>query len=91
MWNAATRSTRLKNSASESTKAGRPAGELRHVGLASRRSILCIYAMRYEWDEAKNLRNQRKHDGISFELAALVFADQHCLVYADRIDSRTEE
>src|ERR1017187_10209078 len=47
--------------------------------------------MRYEWDEAKNLRNQRKHDGISFELAALVFDDERCLVYADRIDSKTEE
>jgi hypothetical protein len=47
--------------------------------------------MRYEWDEAKNLRNQRKHDGISFELAALVFEDKGCLVYADRIDSKTEE
>jgi uncharacterized DUF497 family protein len=47
--------------------------------------------MRYEWDEAKNLRNQRKHDGISFELAALVFEDERCLVYSDRIDSKTEE
>ena len=47
--------------------------------------------MRYEWDEAKNLRNQRKHDGISIELAALVFEDERCLVYADRIDSKTEE
>lgn len=47
--------------------------------------------MRYEWEEAKNLRNQRKHDGISFELAALVFEDEHCLVYPDRIDSKTEE
>jgi uncharacterized protein len=47
--------------------------------------------MRYEWNEAKNRRNQRKHDGISFELAALVFEDERCLVYADRIDSRTEE
>ena len=47
--------------------------------------------MRYEWDEAKNLRNQRKHDGISFELATLVFEDERCLVYADRIDSKTEE
>jgi len=47
--------------------------------------------MRYEWDEAKNLRNQRKHDGISFELAALVFEDERCLVYADRIDCTTEE
>ena len=52
-------------------------------------STLCIYAMRYEWDEAKNLRNQRRHDGISFELAALVFEDERCLVYADRTDSRT--
>jgi uncharacterized protein (DUF4415 family) len=47
--------------------------------------------MRYEWDEAKNLRNQRKHEGISFELAALVFEDERCLVYPDRIDSKTEE
>lgn len=47
--------------------------------------------MRYEWDEAKNLRNQRKHDGISFELATLVFEDDHCLVYPDRTDSKTEE
>jgi uncharacterized DUF497 family protein len=46
--------------------------------------------MRYEWEEAKNLRNQRKHDGISFELAALVFEDERCLVYADRIDSKTK-
>jgi uncharacterized DUF497 family protein len=47
--------------------------------------------MHYEWDEAKNLRNQRKHNGISFELAALVFEDEHCLICADRIDSRTDE
>src|SRR5258708_26869536 len=47
--------------------------------------------MRYEWDEAKNLRNQRKHDGISFELATLVFEDERCLIFADRIDSKTEE
>ena len=47
--------------------------------------------MRYEWDETKNLRNQRKHDGISFELAALVLDDERCLAYADRIDSKTEE
>lgn len=47
--------------------------------------------MRYEWDEAKNLRNQRKHDGISFELASLVFEDERCLVYADRIDGKTDE
>ena len=27
----------------------------------------------------------------SFELAALVFEDERCLVYADRIDNKTEE
>jgi hypothetical protein len=47
--------------------------------------------MRYEWSQGKNLRNQRKHDGVSFELAALAFEDENRLVYADRIDSRTEE
>jgi uncharacterized DUF497 family protein len=44
----------------------------------------------YEWDEAKNRRNQRKHAGISFELAALVFEDRHCLVGLDRIDETGE-
>lgn len=39
--------------------------------------------MRYEWDEAKNRENQRKHDGISFELAALVFQDERCLIGMD--------
>ena len=47
--------------------------------------------MRYGWDESKNRRNQRKHDGISFEQATLVFEDERCLVYPDRIDSTTEE
>jgi len=47
--------------------------------------------MRYEWDETKNLLNQQRHDGISFELAALVFEDERCLVYADPIDSKTGE
>ena len=47
--------------------------------------------MRYEWDEAKNKRNRRKHGGISFELAVLVFDDERCLVYPDRIDRETKE
>src|SRR6267378_660862 len=38
-----------------------------------------------------NLRNERKHEGISFELAALVFEDERCLVYPERLDSKTEE
>ena len=41
--------------------------------------------MRYEWDEAKNRENERKH-GVSFEHAALVFDDECCLVCEDRIE-----
>jgi len=41
------------------------------------RNTVCIYN-RYEWDEAKNLRNQRAHGGVAFELAALVFQDETC-------------
>jgi uncharacterized DUF497 family protein len=51
---------------------------------------MCIYVVRYEWDEAKNRRNQRTHAGISFELAALVFEDERCLVGLDRIDESGE-
>jgi uncharacterized DUF497 family protein len=46
--------------------------------------------MRYEWDERKNRQNQRKHGGISFELAALVFEDEHCLIGLDRVDENGE-
>ena len=52
---------------------------------------LCIYRVRYEWDEAKNRRNQRKHGGISFEMATLVFEDERCLVNLDRIDETGEQ
>jgi len=47
--------------------------------------------VRYEWDEEKNRQNQQKHGGISFELATLVFEDERCLVYMDRIDDHTGE
>jgi uncharacterized DUF497 family protein len=47
--------------------------------------------VRYEWDDAKNLRNQRAHGGVTFELAALVFEDEACLVAPDRIDRVTGE
>jgi uncharacterized DUF497 family protein len=46
--------------------------------------------MYYEWDEEKNRLNQRKH-GIPFEIAALVFEDERCLVRPDRIDERGEQ
>ncbi len=47
--------------------------------------------MRYEWDERKNLENQRRHNGISFELAALVFEDEYCLIILDRVDESGEQ
>jgi uncharacterized DUF497 family protein len=46
--------------------------------------------MQYEWDENKNRPNQRKH-GISFEMAALAFEDERCLVRLDRIDEAGEQ
>jgi hypothetical protein len=47
--------------------------------------------MRYEWDERKNRENQRKHGGISFELAALVFEDEHRVISLDRVDEMAEQ
>jgi uncharacterized DUF497 family protein len=55
------------------------------------RITLCIYIVRYEWDEGKSRRNQQKHGGISFELATLAFEDEHCLVYTDHIDQTGEQ
>ena len=46
--------------------------------------------MRYEWDERKNRLNQKKHR-ISFEIAALVFEDECCLVRPDRVDETGEQ
>jgi len=42
--------------------------------------------VRFEWDEAKNRSNQRKHDGVSFELARQVFEDPLHLSVQDRIE-----
>lgn len=47
--------------------------------------------MRYEWDEAKNRRNQRQHGGISFGMAALVFEDERCLIGPDRVGDTGEQ
>lgn len=43
--------------------------------------------IRFTWDENKNVTNQSKHDGISFELAAQVFHDPLRLTRQDRIES----
>ena len=42
-------------------------------------------AMRFEWDSGKDRSNQRKHDGIDFEVASRVFADPNVLIYEDRV------
>ena len=42
-------------------------------------------ALRFEWDEAKNLSNRRKH-GVSFEEATAVFRDPLCVSAQDRIN-----
>ena len=43
-----------------------------------------------EWDENKNQQNIRKH-GISFQTAALVFADEERIEYYDRLHSQDED
>ena len=40
--------------------------------------------IRFEWDEAKNLTNQRKH-GVSFQEASQVFWDPLHVIVADRV------
>ena len=43
-----------------------------------------------EWDEVNNQRNIEKH-GISFETAALVFADEERIEYYDKLHSQEED
>lgn len=43
-----------------------------------------------EWDDNKNQMNIRKH-GISFETAALVFADEERIEYYDKLHSQDED
>lgn len=44
----------------------------------------------FEWDEAKAVANERKHD-LSFELASSIFYDPRLLTVADVEHSETEE
>jgi uncharacterized DUF497 family protein len=43
-----------------------------------------VSRLRFEWDEAKNLSNQRKH-GVSFREAIEVFLDPLCVSVKDRV------
>ena len=45
-----------------------------------------MIGVRFEWDEAKNRSNQRKHDGVSFEEARHVFEDPLHVSTPDRIE-----
>ena len=40
--------------------------------------------IRFEWHEAKNRSNNKKH-GIDFETAQLVFDDPHCISFVERV------
>ena len=46
--------------------------------------------IRFEWDEAKNRQNLRKH-GISFEEAQTVFLDDHAIRFYDPDHSEDED
>ena len=47
-------------------------------------------AVRFSWDEQKNLSNRKKH-GIYFEEASGVFLDQRAIVYDDPEHSLEED
>ena len=46
--------------------------------------------IRFEWDDAKNAENQRKH-GITFEEASSVFSDDFALLLDDPDHSEAED
>ena len=46
--------------------------------------------IRFDWDERKDLANQKKH-GISFGEAQTVFYDEHALEFADPAHSEEED
>jgi uncharacterized DUF497 family protein len=52
-------------------------------------TVKCVADIHFEWDEAKNLANQRKH-GVSFEEARQVFLDPLSFSLLERIE-RGEE
>jgi uncharacterized protein len=47
-------------------------------------------ALTFEWDEAKDLSNQRKH-GVSFDEAKTVFNDPRSITIADETHSDEED
>lgn len=45
--------------------------------------------MRFEWDEAKNASNRIKH-GIDFKTAQLIFDDELCITFIERVVDEEE-
>jgi uncharacterized DUF497 family protein len=45
--------------------------------------------IRFEWHEAKNRSNKKKH-GLDFETAQLVFDDPHCISFVERVNDGEE-
>ena len=48
--------------------------------------IIAMTKIRFTWYENKNISNQRKHDGIAFEVATQIFRDPLRLTRQDRIE-----
>jgi hypothetical protein len=49
-----------------------------------------VQDLRFEWDQRKNIHNQRKH-GVSFEEAETVFLDDQALLLEDPDQSGRED
>ena len=47
--------------------------------------------MTFEWDDNKNIKNQKIHDGISFEIAVRVFLDEKRIERYDEKHSTEDE
>lgn len=47
--------------------------------------------LRFEWDENKNIKNQKKHEGVTFEEAITVFSDINARLIPDPEHSYGEE
>jgi len=48
-------------------------------------------SLNFEWDDNKNISNQKKHDGVSFEEARTVFVDDLARLIPDPDHSVGEE
>ena len=48
-------------------------------------------SLNFEWDENKNISNQKKHDGVTFEEARTVFVDDLARLIPDPDHSVGEE